>query len=42
MACSYIYKGHGFNSELELDDFLLLKKPFEPEYGDLVFSLSNI
>lgn len=42
MGCIYIYKGNKFNSELELDDFLLLKKPFEPEYGDLVFSLSNI
>ena len=42
MGCAYIYKGNKFNSELELDDFLLLKKPFEPEYGDLVFSLSNM
>lgn len=38
MACRYIYKGHEFNSELELDDFLLDKLPFEPTLGDMVFS----
>ena len=38
MACIYIYKGHTFNSELELDDFLLENKPYEPVLGDLVFS----
>lgn len=38
MACRYIYKGHEFNSELELDDFLLERMPFEPILGDMVFS----
>ena len=38
MACIYLYKGHRFNSELELDDFLLENKPFESLFGDLVFS----
>lgn len=41
MACTYIYKGNQFNSELELDDFLLEKAPFEPILGDLVFSMSS-
>ena len=38
MACRYIYKGHIFDSELALDDFLLDKLPFEPVLGDMVFS----
>lgn len=38
MACIYIYKGHTFNSELELDDFLLENRPYESVLGDLVFS----
>lgn len=38
MACRYIYKGHEFNSELELDDFILDKLPFESTLGDMVFS----
>lgn len=41
MACIYIYKGKKFNSELELDDFLLEKVPFEATLGDLVFSMSS-
>ena len=41
MACKYIYKGKQFDSELALDDFLLEKAPFEPEFGDLVFSMSS-
>ena len=41
MACKYIYKGKQFNSEIELDDFLLEKAPFEPTLGDLVFSMSS-
>ena len=36
MAC--IYKGHKFNSELELDDFLLENGKFESTLGDIVFS----
>lgn len=42
MACKYIYKGHEFASELELDDFLLEKLPFEPILGDIVFNSENI
>lgn len=38
MACIYIYKGHKFNSELELDDFLLEKRQYESTLGDIVFS----
>ena len=41
MACKYYYKNHEFQSELELDDFLLEKLPFEPVLGDLVFSMSQ-
>nr|DAU18069.1 MAG TPA: hypothetical protein [Bacteriophage sp.] len=41
MACKYTYKGKQFNSEIELDDFLLEKAPFEPTLGDLVFSMSS-
>lgn len=41
MACRYIYKGHEFNSEIELDDFLLERKPFEPVLGDAVFSTGS-
>ena len=41
MSCVYKYKGHIFNSELELDDFILAKLPFEPTMGDLVFSMSD-
>lgn len=39
MACIYIYKGHTFNSEMELDDFILERLPFEPTMGDLVFEM---
>ena len=38
MACVYTYKGHTFNSELELDDFLLEGRQFETILGDIVFS----
>jgi hypothetical protein len=41
MKCVYKYKGHTFNSEIELDDFILEKLPFEPTMGDLVFSMSE-
>ena len=30
MACIYEYKGHKFNSELELDQFLLENNDFFP------------
>lgn len=41
MQCKWIYKGHTFNSEIELDDFLIENKRFESKLGDLVFSLSS-
>ncbi len=41
MACKYYYKGHVFQNEYQLDDFLLEKAPFEPTMGDLVFSMST-
>ncbi len=37
MACKHYYKGHEFQNERQLDDFLLEKLPFEPSLGDLVF-----
>ena len=42
MSCKYIYKGHTFNSEVELDDYLLQKRKFESKFGDLVFSKSSL
>ena len=42
MACIYEYKGHKFNSELELDQFLLENNDFLTKYGDIVFSRSSI
>ena len=41
MACRYYYKGHEFNSEMALDDFLIENKRFEPILGDAVFSQSS-
>lgn len=38
MNCIYNYKGHTFQSELELDDYLLEKRKFETKHKDLVFS----
>ena len=38
MTCKYIYKGKTFNSEAELDDFLLEKDKYLSEFGDIVFS----
>jgi len=37
MACRYIYKGHIFDSEIALDDFLIEKYPYESKLGDIVF-----
>ena len=36
--CIYIYKNKVFNSEAELDDFLLERDKYLSEYGDIVFS----
>ncbi len=41
MACKYYYKGHEFQTESELDDFLLEKRPYESTLGDLVFSRTS-
>ena len=41
MNCKYIYKGVTFNSESELDDFLLEKDKYLSEYGDIVFSMTT-
>lgn len=41
MACRYIYKGHEFNSEVELDDFLIENRRFESILGDTVFSATS-
>lgn len=41
--CYYIYKGHKFNSELELDDFLLRKgDKMYSKYGDIVFHKAQV
>jgi hypothetical protein len=37
MGCVYYYKNHKFNSELELDNFLLSKDKYFSRYGDIVF-----
>lgn len=36
-SCKYILKGHTFNSETELDDFIVSKEKYRSKYGDLVF-----
>lgn len=41
MACIYYYKNHKFDSELELDNYLLGKAKYESKYGDIVFSLKE-
>jgi hypothetical protein len=41
MICTYKYKGHTFNSEAELDDFLLTKDKYLKEFGDTVFSMNE-
>ena len=41
MGCIYDYKGHIFQSELELDDFLLERRHLVSKYGDIVFAKSN-
>jgi hypothetical protein len=41
MSCIYKYKGHTFNSEAELDDFLIEKFGYESKFGDIVFNKSS-
>lgn len=38
MGCIYYYKGYKFNSEIELDDFLIEREPLLENLGDIVFS----
>lgn len=38
MGCVYNYKGKLFNSELELDDFLLDRKDLLNKYSDIIFN----
>jgi hypothetical protein len=37
MECIYLYKGHKFDSEPELNDFLIEREPLESQLGDIVF-----
>lgn len=39
--CKYFYKGHQFDSEVQLDDFLIENARFEPILGDMVFSMTS-
>lgn len=41
MSCIYLLDGHQFNSELELDDFLLAKNYLRKELGDIVFQVTT-
>lgn len=41
MSCVYLLDGHQFNSEIELDDFLLAKNYLRKELGDIVFQIST-
>ena len=41
MKCRYNYKGHIFESEAALDDFLIEKRKYESKFGDIVFSKSH-
>ncbi len=38
MSCKYIYKNKIFDSEIELDDFLLENSKLEPILGDVVYN----
>lgn len=41
MKCTYTYKGQTFNSEAELDDFLIEKRKYESKFGDIVFQRTS-
>lgn len=41
MGCLYDYKGHVFQSELALDDFLIENGKLVSKYGDMVFSRTS-
>lgn len=38
MSCVYLYKNRLFNSEIELDDFLLDRKDLLDNYSDIIFN----
>lgn len=40
MKCTWTYKNHTFQNEMQLDDFLLEKEKFYSKYGDIVFNSS--
>jgi len=42
MSCVYLYKGHKFNSEEALNDFLIEKSELYSKYGDIVFERSTV
>ena len=42
MICKYIYKGHTFESEVELDDFLLEKRKYESKLQEIGISAKKI
>lgn len=41
MNCFYLFRGKKFNSELELDEYLLTVDKLAAKYGDIVFSGNN-
>lgn len=41
MNCVYLLDGHQFNSEIELDDFLLAKNYLRKSLGDIVFQINT-
>ena len=41
MSCIYRYKNQTFNSEAELDDFLIEKFGYESKFGDIIFNKSG-
>ena len=42
MSCKYIYNDRVFNSELELNDFLLQNGKLITKFGDIVFERSSV
>ena len=42
MSCKYIYNNRVFNSELELNDFLLQNGKLITKFGDIVFERSSV
>ncbi len=42
MSCIYLYNGHQFESEAQLDSFLLSNGKLVSKYGDIVFNRSSV